>query len=311
MHHVLDWVVEPGFWASPTVHVALALGSAAAVLSGVVGTFTVVRGQSFAGHAVTDVAGAGGAGALVVGVDPVVGFVAFGLFAAGVMDLIGVRLVRGRDLATGVVLGASTGLTALALYLVSTSRATTGATQQILFGSIFTVDTAALPAVIALSVAALAAVGALYRPLLLSALSPDMARARGVPDRLVGAAFLGAVSVAVGVSAVAIGAVRSTALLVGPAATALRLTSRMGRALVVASAVGVVSTCGGVLLAYDSYAWGSSHRALPVSFFVVVLVVLGYLASGARRRSTSGATRRAPRASPGSGHDGHGPRGAT
>ena len=68
---------------------------------------------------------------------PLAGFIGMGVAGAGVMDLIGVQRVRGRDLATGVVLGAAIGLTALFLYLDTTASATTGATQQVLFGSIF------------------------------------------------------------------------------------------------------------------------------------------------------------------------------
>ncbi len=63
------------------------------------------------------------------------------------MEVAGVQRVRSRDLATGVVLGAATGLAALFLYLDTTSTATTGATQQILFGSIFTVEPSTIPAV--------------------------------------------------------------------------------------------------------------------------------------------------------------------
>src|SRR5579862_731453 len=198
MHRLATWIIEPGFFSSQPVRVALGVGAAAAVLSAVVGLFTVVRGQSFAGHALTDVAAAGGSGALLVGADPTFGFVAFGFFAAGVMDLIGVRRLRGRDLATGIVLGAATGLTALILYFDTASQATTGAAQQILFGSIFTVNDSILPVVAGLCLASLVVVGVLYRPLLLSTLNVDVARARGVPERLVGFLFLGAMSVAVG-----------------------------------------------------------------------------------------------------------------
>jgi zinc/manganese transport system permease protein len=302
MRHILDWVVEPGFISSQPVHTALALGAAAALLSAVVGVFTVVRGQSFAGHALTDVSAAGGSGALLVGVEPVFGFVGLGLFAAGVMDLIGVRRLRGRDLATGTVLGAATGLTALILYFDTTSQATTGATQQILFGSIFTVNGSILPVVIVLSLVALVFVAVLYRPLLLSTVSTDIARAKGVPERLVGIAFLATVSVAVGLSALAIGAILSTTLLVGPAAAALRMTTRMASAVVVSATIGIISCWIGVLLAYDSYYWGASHHGVPVSFFIVMLVFLTYLISGrfdrARRRATVSVTvRRAGRTS--------------
>ncbi len=280
MHRLLTWIVEPGFVSSAPVRSALAVGAAAAVVSGVVGVFTVLRGQSFAGHALADVAATGGSGALLVGVGPLTGFLVFGLFGAGVMDLVGVRRVRGRDLATGIVLGASTGLTALVLYLDTTAHATTGAAQQILFGSIFSVDRSLVPVSVALGLVALAVVALLYRPLLLSSVHPDMALARGVPDRLVGVLFIGTLSVAVGLSALAIGAILSTALLIGPAAAALRMTTRVGAALVVACGIGIGATSMGVLLAYDSFSWGSSHRGLPASFFVVCLVVIAYAISG-------------------------------
>ena len=91
-----------------------------AVVSAVVGVFTVLRGQSFAGHSLADVATAGGSGAFLVGINPLFGFVAGRVIGAGAMEMIGVRRARGRDLATGIVLGASIGLAALFLYLSTT-----------------------------------------------------------------------------------------------------------------------------------------------------------------------------------------------
>jgi zinc/manganese transport system permease protein len=205
-----------------------------------------------------------------------------------------VQRVRGRDLATGIVLGASIGLAALFLYLDTTTRATTGATQQILFGSIFTLDPGEVPIVVAFSVISLVALAVIYRPLLLATMSPDIAAARGVRLRPVGLAFMLALAVSVGLSSLAIGSILSTALLIGPAAAALRLTKRIGAALITAVAIGVAATWVGVLLAYDSYYWGSSHNGYPVSFFIVALTFLIYLASGlpARRAATSAPAKR-------------------
>ena len=104
-------------------------------------------------------------------------------------------------------------------------------------------------------------------------------------------------AVSVGLSSLAIGAILSTALLIGPAATALRLTRRMASALASACIIGVLATWLGVLLAYDSYYWGSSHQDLPVSFFIVGVVFATYLASGL---ASGLATARAARRSRGS-----------
>ena len=107
---------------------------------------------------------------------------------------------------------------------------------------------------------------------------------------------MSALAVAVGLSAIAIGAILSTALLIGPAATALRLTNRTGAALIIAAVIGVVATWLGVLLAYDSYYWGSSHNGYPVSFFIVALCFLAYLVSGLPFVRTLTNRRAAPRA---------------
>jgi zinc/manganese transport system permease protein len=273
----VHWIFEPGFFDSQPVHTALVIGGVVAVVSGVVGVFTVMRGQSFGGHALTDVSTAGGSGAFLVGINPVSGFVGFGIIGAVVMDLIGVQRVRGRDLATGIVLGASIGLAALFLYLDATTTNTTGATQQVLFGSIFSTTPSTVPIVVSFSIVSLALIVLCYRPLLLSSVSNDAAAARGVPVRLIGLLFMVALAVAVGLSAIAIGSILSTALLIGPAASSLRLTKRMGWATLVACSIGLGGTWLGVLLAYDSAYWDASHQGLPVSFFVVSILFVVYL----------------------------------
>jgi zinc/manganese transport system permease protein len=273
----VHWVFEPGFFTSQPVHVAFVIGTVVAVVSSVVGVFTVMRGQSFAGHSLADVATAGGSGAVLLAVNPLFGFVTGTVIGAGAMEMIGVRRARGRDLATGVVLGASIGAAALFLYLSATSSNTTGASQSILFGSIFSTTPSTVPVVAGFSVVCLGIMAAIYRPLLLSSVNVDIAAARGVPVRTVGLAYMLALALAVGLSALAIGAILSTALLIGPPATALRLTKRTGPALAVSCAIGAVATWLGVLLAYDSFDWSASP--FPVSFFVVALIFLGYLAT--------------------------------
>ena len=285
---ILRHIIEPGFFGSGPVHIALAVGTVVAVTSAVTGVFTVTRGQSFAGHSLADIATTGGSGAFLIGVNQFWGYLAFGAGAAAFMEMIGIQRRRGRDVATGVVLGAALGLAALFLYLGTQYSTMTGASSTIFFGSIFVITPSTVPALIVSALLALGTVIVLARVLLLSSLSPDLAAARGVPVRAVGAAFLMALAVSVALSAVVIGAVLSTALLIGPAATALRLTRRPGLATALAALIGVVAMWLGVLLAYDSYSWPPIHRGWPVSFFVVALVVGGYLVTYLRRPATAG-----------------------
>ena len=273
----MNWLFEPGFFSSGPVHVAAVIGGTVAIVSSVVGVFTVTRGQSFAGHSLADVSTAGGSAAFLLGMNPLFGFVGGGVIGAGAMEMIGIRRARGRDLATGIVLGASIGLAALFLYLGTTSSSTTGASQQILFGSIFSTDNSTIPVVVIFSIVCLVIIGFVGRPLLLSSVGGDIATAAGVPVRVVGLLYMLSLALAVGLSALAIGAILSTALLIGPAAIALRLTKRIGWTLLTASLLGIANTLLGVLLAYDSYDWSSSHQAWPVSFFIVILIFVEYL----------------------------------
>ena len=279
----MHWLFEPGLWSSGPVRTALLVGAVVAITSGVVGVFTVVRGQSFAGHSLADVATTGGSGAFLLGVNQFWGFLVAGVAAATGMELVGVQRRRGRDVATGVVLGASLGLAALFLYLDTQRTSTTGASFTILFGSMFVIDSSTIPALIVSAVVALVVISVLARMLLLSSLSADLAAARGVNVRALGIAYLAALAISVSLSAVVIGAVLSTALLIGPSAAALRLAKSPARAMIASAVIGVAATWIGVVLAYDSYYWPPHGHGWPVSFFVVVLVVLGYLATYLRR----------------------------
>lgn len=297
MSHFLSPVFAPGFFDSGPVHIALGVSAMAAIVGGIVGTFTVLRGQSFAGHALGDIGTAGGSGATLVGVGLLWGFLIAGAAAAAAMELIGIQRARGRDLATGIVLGAALGLSALFLYLAATTTSTNGVTVTVLFGSLFAVATSTLPLAIALGAISGALVLALYRPLLLSSISPELAAARGVPVRLVGAVHLLALAVAMALASLTIGAMLWTALLIGPAATALRLTRSPGRAILAASAIGIATAWISIVLAYDSFRWLPAGHGWPVSFFVVTLVLLVYVmvAIGerlrARNRARSAGTR--------------------
>ncbi|MGC1420594.1 MAG: hypothetical protein WA786_10820, partial [Acidimicrobiales bacterium] len=85
-------------------------------------------------------------------------------------------------------------------------------------------------------------------------------------------------------SAIVIGSILSTALLIGPPASALKVVRRFGAGVLVGVMLGVAATVAGIVLAYDSYYWFPSHRGLPVSFFVVVAVVVEFVVASVLAR---------------------------
>ncbi|MBU2784420.1 MAG: metal ABC transporter permease [Acidithiobacillus ferriphilus] len=272
------WILlgNSGFFRSEPVQTALIVGTCAALVSALIGMFTVLRGNAFAGHALADVSSAGGAASLLLGVSPLLGFLGMAWIAAFGMEFLGVRKVRERDLATGIVLGAGLGLSALLLYLDVTTTSTTGAAVSVMFGSMFAIPRSLVGPALMASAAVFLLAGLLYRPMLLTAVDPDLAAARGISPRWIGLLQLLTLGLAVAVCALAIGAVLATALLIGPAGAAIRLSRRPAQAIFWASVIGLTAVWGGIWMAYESYYWFSGN-AWPVSFFVVTLVFLFYL----------------------------------
>lgn len=287
MNNFFQYIVAPGFFHSPQVLSALLLGGLVAAVSGVLGVFVVMREQAFAGHAIADFGGAGAAVAYLLGINTFWGFLGFGLLSAVGVELLG-RRAKERDLATGVVLSFALGLESLFLFLDAHYTNGAGAPMMILFGSVFFVRTETIVAAALLTAVTAVALCAIYRPLLLCSVNPELAAVRGVPVRLVGIVFILLLALVVEEASLVTGALLSTALLIGPAAASLRFTHRMGHAMGLSAGIGVLTMALGILLSYDSYRWPPFGRGWPVSFFVCLTVLAVYLFSrafGGKERS--------------------------
>jgi len=256
-----------GMFAYDFMRTAFLAGGIVAVVAGTVGCFLVLRNLTFAGHALSHIGFAGATGSVLLGIAPLWGLLAFTLAAAAAMGLLGDRL-RNRDVAVGIVLALALGLGVLFLYLYTTGAS---AATAILFGNLFGVGSGTLRGLLWLSLVDLAALAAISRPLLFASLEPEVAEAKGVSLKLVSVLFLAIVAVAVAEAAQVVGVLLVFALMVGPAAAALRLVSRLSCAVALAVALAVGETWGGIALAYMTD-W-------PTTFWIVSLSCLGYFLS--------------------------------
>ena len=246
---------------------AFAAAGVAAVVSGLVGYFLVLRGQTFAGHALGHIGFAGATGAVLIGVPSVWGMVGFTVAAGIGMGLMGER-VSGRDVAIGVVLALSLGFGLLFLhyYTAFAAQAT-----SLLFGNVLAVDPAMIVTLIGLALVTLAALAAIMRPLIFASLQPELAEANGVPLRFVSTAFLAIVALAVSESAQIVGILLVFSLMVGPPATAQRLVTGLWSGIVLSGGIALAEAWVGIALAY--------HTDWPVSFCISMLSAVAYFAS--------------------------------
>jgi zinc/manganese transport system permease protein len=240
-----------------------------ALVAGPVGYFLVLRGQTFAGHALSHVGFPGATAAVLLGASPFGGLLLASSLAGIGMGLLGERLAE-RDVAIGMVLaqGLGLGLLFLHFYTAFATQAT-----ALLFGNVLAVDRGTLFVLAGLGLASLAALAVISRPLLFASLQPELAEAKGVSLRLYGVLFLLIVALATAECVQIVGVLLVFALMVGPAAAAQRLTGRIGPGLLLAAALALAEAWAGIALAYQTD-WPTSFWITALSGGVYVLAVL-------------------------------------
>lgn len=249
-------------------------GAVLGLVGGLVGVFVMQRDLAFAVHGISELSFAGAAFALLVGFDVVTGSVLGSLVAAGLIGWLGVR-ARERNSVIGVLMPFGLGLGILFLSLYSGRSANR---FSLLTGQIVSVQTAQLGALIGISAAVLIVLLVVWRPLRFDSLDPQSAAARGVPTTAMSLVFMLLLGLVVAVAVHIIGALLVMALLVAPAAAALRVASGPVSVPVLAAVFGVVSAVGGILLAVAG--------TLPVSPYITTIAFLIYVVCrviGARR----------------------------
>jgi zinc/manganese transport system permease protein len=262
---------------------ALRAGTIVAIVSGAIGYFMVLRRQSFVGHTLAVIGFPGAAGATWLGVSTQFGY--FGFCLAGAL-IIAALPGAGRATAglgasgeESAVIGTVQGFAlACGFLFVSLYKGFLSGLNNLLFGTITGVADKQVLVLLIAGTGCLIALAVIARPLLFASIGPDVARAVGVPVRLVGATFLVLLGVAAAGASQITGSLLVFALLVAPAAAASRLTARPGLGLVLSIVIAVAVTWLGEGIAFFSpYPIGFGVTTLA---FGVFLIAAGYRAIG-------------------------------
>lgn len=245
------------------------------IVCGPVGWFLVLRGQTFASHALSHVGFAGATGALLLGFPPLAGLTS-GALLAGILMGVAPERTAGRDVMIGLVLSVALGLGALCLHFLTHAAS---AATALLFGDILGVSRTMLLWLVALSICCLGALAFMGRPLLFASLQPELAAAKGVRLRVLDIAFLALVALATAECAQITGILLVFTLMVAPAATVLRLGIAPLYGLALAACLAVAEAWGGLVLSW--------YTDAPTSFWIALLGALGFVGACVSRRVTS------------------------
>jgi zinc/manganese transport system permease protein len=265
-------------FAHDFVRNAYLAGTCIALACGTVGWFVVLRGQLFAGDALSHVAFVGVLAAAVLGLDARIGLFALTIAVASGMATMG-RRAQADDVVIGMTFAWILGIGVLLIALFATGAAGGNGTlpTNTLFGSIYALTAGASRLAAAIAVAVTLVVLFAARPLLLATLDPELAVVRGVPVRALGAGFLVALAVVGAESTQAVGALLLLGLLAAPAGAAHQLTVNPFRGLALSALLAVAATWAGLALSY-------AIPSLPPSSAIIGLCAAGYAGSLALRR---------------------------
>jgi len=260
-------------WALPFMVNAFRAGTMVAVLAAAIGWFMATRGQAFAGHTLALVGFPGAAGAVLLGLPVTAGYFAFCAAAALVIGTVGPGRGRAEESAligTVQAFALACGFLFIALY-----HGFLSGTSALLFGSFLGITTEQVRVLAGIAVAVLAVLALLGRRLLFASVDPGVARARGVPVRLMDVAFLLLLAAAVASSALITGALLVFALLVLPAATAQQITARPAIGLALAAVLALVTVWVALTVSF--------FTPYPLGFWLTSLAFgLYVLAAGSR-----------------------------
>jgi zinc/manganese transport system permease protein len=250
---------------SPFMQHALIGGSLVAVAAGLLGYFVITRQNAFAAHALAHIGFPGATGAILVGAPVTLGLAVFCVGGGLLIGLFG-RRVADREMATGTILALATALGVLFASLASANASTT---TSVLFGNLLAISQDQLLVYGAFTLAVVGTLAVLARPLMFASVDPAVAEARGVPVRALGLAFVVLLALTITMAVQVVGTLLLFALVVTPAATALRITARPVRVAVISVALALGAVWGGLVL--------SAMVDLPPSFFIVSLAVTAWV----------------------------------
>jgi len=245
---------------------AFEAGTIVAIVAGAIGYFVVLRGSAFAAHALSHVGFAGATGAVVLGISPVFGLLAFTLVSGATIGALGNRM-RSRDVTIGIVLAWTLGLGVL---FISLYRGYATEAYALLFGQILRISATDVAITLVAGIVTVAGLIAVYRPLLFSSVDEELASAKGVPVSVLSVVFMAILAIAVTEAVQVVGVLLIFALIVTPAAIAVRFTSRPPVAILIGIGLALLFTWFGLAIAYYS-----PH---PVSFFITSLAFATYVA---------------------------------
>jgi manganese/iron transport system permease protein len=264
---------------------ALLASTMVGVLCTVMGTYVVLRGMAFLGDALAHAILPGVAIAYVLHGNLLVGATVAAVVIALGIGLFSKEGAIREDTAIGILFAAAL---SLGIALISTIRTYAVDLSHILFGNVLGVSSLDVWLTAALGFVILLTVFVLYKPFLVISFDPVLAATLRLPAPLLRNLMLVLLALTVVVSLQTVGVGLAAAMLVTPAATAYLLTRRLLSMMLIAAALGALSSVVGLYLSYYINIVSGSAIVLTATVFFLLAFLFNPRQGLLRRRLIAG-----------------------
>ncbi|WP_367390559.1 iron chelate uptake ABC transporter family permease subunit [Lewinella sp. LCG006] len=271
---------------------ALLASSLVGIMCGILGCFIVLRNMSLVGDALAHAILPGVVVAfLLVGYSTLAFFT--GSVLAGLLTAVGITWIQHRvntknDAAIGIVFTAMFSLGVIGISYISRNQGVHLDLKDFLFGNVLGVADTDLMLTGLVTLYVILSVVVFYRYLFVSTFQPVVAETMGIPVRLIHYFLMLLLSFAVVASLQTVGVILVVAMLITPAATALLLSDKMERVIVLSAGIGLLSAVAGLVLAIILNTTPGPAIAVTATFFYLLVVMFapkkGLVAKAIRRR---------------------------
>ncbi|ETY74807.1 metal ABC transporter permease [Lactiplantibacillus fabifermentans] len=240
------------------------------VMSGIIGSFIILRGMSMMGDAISHAVLPGVAVAYMLGINVLIGASIFGILAAGLIGFVVSHSKIKTDTSIGIVFSA---FYALGFILISLAESSTNL-HHILFGNILAVsDTDIMTTTVILGLVILFVVF-FYKELLITSFDATYAQTYGLKVHILHYALMFVLTLVTVSALQTVGIILVVAMLITPAATAFLWTDRLATMLVLSASIGAVASVVGLYFSYTlNWASGPAIVLVAAVFFGISFVI--------------------------------------
>lgn len=216
------------------------------VMSGIIGSFIILRGMSLMGDAISHAVLPGVAVAYMLGINLLFGASVFGILAAMLIGYVANHSKLKNDTAIGIVFSA---FYALGFILISLAESASNL-HHILFGNVLAVSDGDLITTTCVLIVVILFIVLFYKELLITSFDTTFAQTYGLRTQAIHYALMLMLTLVTVSSLQTVGIILVVAMLITPAATAFLWTDKLHVMLVYSAVFGAVAALFGLFISY-------------------------------------------------------------